>query len=63
MNIPCIKCKGADPMKACGRTFCPIIAKSRALSKVKEKITAKDLSGSNPEVFVGHHGYPSGKGQ
>lgn len=58
MNIPCIKCKGATPLQSCGRTFCPIIAKSQALSKVKDKITSEDFFGSSPSVFVGHHGYP-----
>lgn len=59
MNIPCIKCKGADPMRACGRTFCPIIAKSNALFKVKDKQVKEDFFGSSPAMFVGHNFYPN----
>lgn len=59
MNIPCIKCKGADPMKACGRTFCPIIAKSQALFKIKSQAVKEDFFGSSYSVFVGRHNYPN----
>jgi len=59
MNIPCIKCKGATPMQSCGRTFCPIIAKSRAMFKVKDKVVGENFSGSSPAVLVGHFGYPN----
>ena len=59
MNIPCIKCKGADPINACGRTFCPIIAKSEAMFKVKKLIDREDFFGSSPTPFVGHNFYPN----
>jgi hypothetical protein len=59
MNIPCIKCKGADPINTCGRTFCPIIAKSKALFKVRDKAIKEDFSGSSPTPFVGHNFYPN----
>jgi hypothetical protein len=59
MNIPCIKCKGADPMRACGRTFCPIIAKSKAQFKVEEKKIGDSFFGSSPAPFVGHNFYPN----
>lgn len=59
MNIPCIKCKGATPLQSCGRTFCPIIAKSEALFKVKDKEIKEDFLGSSPSPFVGHNFYPN----
>src|SRR3989338_4877817 len=59
MNIPCIKCKGSTPLQSCGRTFCPIIAKSQAISKVKDRLVNEDFFGSSPAVFVGHHNYPN----
>lgn len=59
MNIPCIKCKGADPINSCGRTFCPIMAKAEALFKVKDNIHNKNFFGSSPTPFVGHNFYPN----
>ena len=59
MNIKCIKCKGSDPARNCGRSFCPIIAKAESMFKVREKVTAKDFSGSSPAPFVGRFGYPN----
>lgn len=59
MNIPCIKCKGSDPMHACGRSFCPIVAKSQAMFKVKPNIDKESFSGSSPNVFIGHNFYPN----
>ena len=59
MNIPCIKCKGATPMQSCGRTFCPIVAKSEAMFKVKDAMPNKDFFGSSPAPFVGHNFYPN----
>lgn len=58
MNIPCIKCKGNNPQLYCGRSFCPIIAKSEAMFKVKEKTAKEDFAGSSPAPFVGRFGYP-----
>lgn len=55
MNVQCLKCKGRG---FCGRSFCPIIAKSNALFKIKEKATKEDFLGSTPAPFIGHHGYP-----
>ncbi len=62
MNIPCIKCKGANPFDYCGRTFCPIIAKSTALFQVKDKLdklNKNDFLSSSQTPFVGHHFYPN----
>jgi len=59
MNIPCIRCKGADPINNCGRTFCPIIAKSEALFKVKDNLNKEDFFSSSYSVFVGRYGYPN----
>lgn len=56
MNIRCLRCKGAD--LACGRMFCPIIAKSQARFSISEKITKKDFFGNSPAPFVGRFGYP-----
>jgi hypothetical protein len=56
MDISCIRCKGVD--LACGRSFCPIYAKSRALFKVQDKITKQDFFGSAPAPFIGRYGYP-----
>ena len=57
MRIPCIKCKGRNPAN-CGRTFCPIVAKSEALFKVKDKMNKEDFFGASPAPFVGRFGYP-----
>jgi DNA repair protein NreA len=54
----CIICKGSNPSKYCGRTFCPIYAKSEALFKVENKIDKDYYFGSSPNVFVGKHGWP-----
>lgn len=59
MNIPCIKCKGADPINSCGRTFCPIIAKAEALFKIKDTLPKEDFFGNAPNVFIGHNFYPN----
>lgn len=56
MNIMCLKCKGAD--LACGRSFCPIIAKSKAQFKVKDRLVKDDFFGASPAPFVGRFGYP-----
>jgi hypothetical protein len=58
MRVPCIKCKGKNPAN-CGRTFCPIIAKSDALFKVKDKMNKEDFFGASPAPFVGRFGYPN----
>jgi len=55
MNIQCLKCKGRG---FCGRSFCPILAKSEALFKVKRLDIREDFSGASPTPFVGHYGYP-----
>jgi hypothetical protein len=47
MNIPCIRCKGNNPQLYCGRSFCPIIAKSEALFKLKEKLPGENFAGSS----------------
>ncbi|MBW2970526.1 Nre family DNA repair protein [Candidatus Woesearchaeota archaeon] len=58
MNIPCIKCKGSNPQYFCGRSFCPIIAKSEAMWKVGENNLKEQFAGSSPSPFVGRYGYP-----
>ena len=55
MQIQCLRCKGRG---FCGRSFCPILAKSEALFKVKQRSIKEDFFGSAPTPFVGHHGYP-----
>jgi len=55
MNIQCLRCKGRG---FCGRDFCPILAKSNAMFKVKNNLTKEDFLGSSPTPFVGHYGYP-----
>jgi len=57
MRVPCIKCKGRNPAN-CGRTFCPIIAKSEAMFKVKDQLNKEDFYGASPAPFVGRFGYP-----
>ncbi|MDP2749579.1 MAG: hypothetical protein Q8O89_01965 [Nanoarchaeota archaeon] len=57
MKISCIQCKGRNP-KNCGRTFCPIIAKSESLFKIKEKSQKSEFVSSSPAPFIGHYGYP-----
>ncbi|MFH2027978.1 MAG: hypothetical protein ABIJ08_02480 [Nanoarchaeota archaeon] len=59
MNIPCLKCKGSNPMKNCGRTFCPITAKANAGIRVKNSLPSDNFSGSSPAPFVGHNSYPN----
>lgn len=56
VGMRCVKCKGR---KQCGRSFCPIIAKSQARFQVKKVLTKENFEGSIPSVFVGHYGYPS----
>ena len=55
MQIQCLKCKGRG---FCGRSFCPILAKSNALFKVKKLDIKEDFLGSSPTPFVGNYGYP-----
>ncbi len=55
MQIQCLRCKGKG---FCGRQFCPILAKSEALFKVKEQTSKEEFLGSSPSPFVGHYGYP-----
>ena len=59
MQIPCIKCKGSNPMKNCGRTYCPIYAKASAMFKTKEKVGKEDFQSSSNTPFVGRFGYPN----
>ena len=59
MHIPCLKCKGRDPARFCGRTFCPLIAKSMARFNVEKKLTKSDFFGASPAPFIGHYGYPN----
>ncbi len=56
MKVQCVKCKGRG---FCGRTFCPLIAKSEAAFKIKERLGKEDFFGSAPAPFIGHYGYPN----
>jgi len=58
MNIQCLRCKGSNPQDNCGRTFCPLIAKSEARFKVEKTLTNKDFQSSSPAPFIGRFGYP-----
>ena len=55
MQIQCLKCKGRG---YCGRSFCPTIAKSNAMFKVRDDLDKSEFHGSSPAPFIGHHGYP-----
>jgi hypothetical protein len=55
MKVQCVKCKGRG---FCGRTFCPLIAKSEAAFQVKQRLGKEDFFGSAPAPFIGYHGYP-----
>ncbi len=59
MQVPCIKCKGSNPMKNCGRTYCPIYAKASSMFRVKEKIGKDNFQSSSNTPFVGRYGYPN----
>ncbi|MBW3014452.1 hypothetical protein KY335_04415, partial [Candidatus Woesearchaeota archaeon] len=52
----CAKCKGR---LFCGRSYCPILAKSAAAFKVKQGISKEEYFGSAPAPFVGRMGYPN----
>jgi hypothetical protein len=56
MQIRCLKCKGRG---FCGRSFCPLVAKSQAAVKVKKGLGKEDFYGSTPTPFVGRYGYPN----
>lgn len=55
----CIVCKGSDPVRYCGKTFCPIYAKAEAMFKVKDLLDKEDFLSSSPAPFVGRFGYPN----
>ncbi|MCP3683451.1 MAG: hypothetical protein GY861_12260 [bacterium] len=54
----CIKCKGSDPYRYCGKSFCPIYARAASMFKVKDKIGKEEFVSSSPAPFVGRYGYP-----
>jgi len=52
----CVLCRGRG---LCGLAYCPVIAKSRALLKLKQVYSSNIIDGSTPpSVFVGRIGYP-----
>ncbi|MBD3309712.1 hypothetical protein GF351_00680 [Candidatus Woesearchaeota archaeon] len=55
MNITCLKCKGRG---FCGRSFCPHIAKSEAIFRLKKSMPERDFQGTSPAPFIGWSGYP-----
>lgn len=55
----CIICKGSNPSKYCGRTFCPIFTKSQSMFKIRNSIDKDYYFGSAPNIFVGRHGWPN----
>lgn len=58
MSNECIRCKGSNPKKYCGRTFCPIYKKSEAMFKSTSKIQKDSYFGASPNLFVGRYGWP-----
>jgi hypothetical protein len=59
MKIPCVRCKGRDSKRFCGRDFCPIYTKAEYMFKVDNKLTKEDFFGSSPAPFVGRFEYPN----
>lgn len=58
MQTDCIKCKGKSPLKYCGKTYCPILAKTEAKIKTKPNLK-QDWQGSTPNIFISRMGYPN----
>jgi hypothetical protein len=58
MELACLKCKGKNPRDNCGRTYCPILAKTQAKINVSKDIK-QDFQGSTPNIFIGKYGYPN----
>ncbi len=58
MNINCLRCKGSSPLQSCGRTFCPLLARSEAVFRVNKVIKKTDFQGTSPAPFIGRFGYP-----
>ncbi len=53
----CLLCRGTKML--CGRSYCPILARSSALAKSVEAVTGLNLDGlTPPSLFVGRYGYP-----
>lgn len=55
----CIICKGSDPRRYCGKTFCPIYARAEAMFKVRKFMDKEEFTSSSPAPFVGRFGYPN----
>ncbi len=55
MKIQCLKCKGRG---FCGRIYCPILAKTNAFFKIKNKLEKQEFYSASPSIFVGRHNYP-----
>ena len=52
----CVLCRGRG---LCGLAYCPVIARSRALIKLRRVYNSNIIEGSTPpSVFVGRVGYP-----
>ena len=58
MQKDCIKCKGKNPLKYCGKTRCPILAKTEAMIKTRPKLK-QNWQGSTPNIFISRGGYPN----
>ncbi len=53
----CLLCKGGRML--CGKSYCSIIAKAKAMVKLNPLIASEHIEGSTPpSVFVGRMGYP-----
>lgn len=50
VSVPCYKCKGK---LLCGREFCPVYSRYRAMSKAMELASLDMLSTSPPAIFIG----------
>jgi hypothetical protein len=53
----CLLCRGTKML--CGRSYCPILARSSALAKSVESVKGLDFDGLTPPgLFIGRYGYP-----
>lgn len=53
LNLPCVKCKGRNPLKYCGMDYCILYSKNKNLFKIKELRSEEFLASSPPSIFIG----------